>query len=205
MGLFNNQFPYSNFHELNLDWVISELKALDEKVNSIKDTISGEIKAYVDERFAELLNGRIAEVERDVRQLERDFAATTAELDARHEQFVNYVNAQIQLIRTDVADARAAFDAMIMGANAYTDVKIEQAEERILRNLGEELAQVRILNFFTGDYVTVQEMFDTLAQLHVSDGLTYNEIAQRAKTYTQIEGYRRSYTDITLYSNTIIV
>lgn len=205
MGLFNNQFPYSNFHELNLDWVITELKALDEKVNSIKDTISDDIKAYVDERFAELLNGRIAEVERDVQQLERDFAATAAELDAKHQQFVNYVNAQIQLIRTDVADARAAFDAMIMGANAYTDVKIEQAEERILRNLGEELAQVRILNFFTGDYVTVQEMFDTLAQLHVSDGLTYSEIAQRAKTYAQITAYMRSYTDITLYSDTIIV
>ena len=41
MGLFE-QFPYSNFHELNLDWVLKLLKELDEKItnfvsiNSIK-------------------------------------------------------------------------------------------------------------------------------------------------------------------------
>lgn len=41
MGLFE-QFPYANFHELNLDWILDTLKQLDESVtkfisiNSIK-------------------------------------------------------------------------------------------------------------------------------------------------------------------------
>ena len=44
MGLFE-QFPYTNFHELNLDWVLSKLKELDEKVNNIEDRILSQAKA----------------------------------------------------------------------------------------------------------------------------------------------------------------
>ena len=27
-GLFNHRFPYTNFHEINLDWIINEIIAL---------------------------------------------------------------------------------------------------------------------------------------------------------------------------------
>ena len=36
MGLFE-QFPYANFHELNLDWILAKIKELDKKVDSIED------------------------------------------------------------------------------------------------------------------------------------------------------------------------
>ena len=38
MGLFD-QFPYTNFHELNLDWIIDEMKKLREDFNSLPDYI----------------------------------------------------------------------------------------------------------------------------------------------------------------------
>lgn len=38
MGLFD-QFPYTNFHELNLDWVINEIKKLREDFDSLPDAI----------------------------------------------------------------------------------------------------------------------------------------------------------------------
>ena len=33
MGLFEN-FPYANFHELNLDWILHELKALETEITN---------------------------------------------------------------------------------------------------------------------------------------------------------------------------
>lgn len=38
MGLFD-QFPYTNFHELNLDWIIQEMKKLREDFDSLPDAI----------------------------------------------------------------------------------------------------------------------------------------------------------------------
>lgn len=39
------QFPYTNFHELNLDWILKEMKELDQNV---KDLISADIIKYAD-------------------------------------------------------------------------------------------------------------------------------------------------------------
>ena len=38
MGLFNN-FPYTNFHELNLDWIVGKIKEFGEKIESFQSVI----------------------------------------------------------------------------------------------------------------------------------------------------------------------
>lgn len=205
MGLFDNQFPYSNFHELNLDWVIAKLQELDQKVDNIQLTITNEIKDYVDEQINNFVTGQLADMQNEIDQLERDFAAFTAQSDYKYDQFIFTVNAQIQLMRSEIATAKSQFEDMIKGANAYTDASISNAEERIYKNLSTELAKIKVLNFFTGDYVTVQEMFDTLARLHVTAGLTYTEIAARNNTFTDVEAYKRTYIDCTIYAADIFV
>lgn len=36
-GLFNNEYPYTDFHELNLSWVIIKIKALMDQVKNLED------------------------------------------------------------------------------------------------------------------------------------------------------------------------
>lgn len=36
MGTFE-QFPYTNYHDLNLDWIIEALKELDERVKALEE------------------------------------------------------------------------------------------------------------------------------------------------------------------------
>ena len=38
MGLFD-QFPYTNFHELNLDWILSQMKNVEGYVKNIEGVI----------------------------------------------------------------------------------------------------------------------------------------------------------------------
>jgi len=205
MGLFDNQFPYSNFHELNLDWVIAKLIELDERVDNIQITIVEQVKDYVDERINEFVTGELAEMQQEIDQLERDFKTFTATSDYKFEQFTQSVNAQIQLMRSEIATAKEQFEGMIAGANSYTDISIANAEDRIYRNLSTELAKIKVLDFFTGTYVSVQEMFDTLARLHVTDGLTYTEIAARKNTFADVEAYNRTYIDCTIYAANIFI
>ena len=35
-GLFNNEYPYTDFHELNLSWVITKIKALMDQVKNLE-------------------------------------------------------------------------------------------------------------------------------------------------------------------------
>ena len=61
-----NQFPYTNFHELNLDWVLAEIKRLDEIVEG-SAAPGGNLEArvaaleesmrLVKQQMAEILNG----------------------------------------------------------------------------------------------------------------------------------------------------
>ena len=51
MPVFEN-FPYTNFHDLNLDWIINKVKALDYKVNEELET---EIMNYVNDHLSQFL------------------------------------------------------------------------------------------------------------------------------------------------------
>ena len=37
MKMLGFKFPYTNFHELNLDWLISEMDSLDSKLNALEN------------------------------------------------------------------------------------------------------------------------------------------------------------------------
>lgn len=52
MAVFE-QFPYTNFHELNLDWLLNNVKALQEKWENVDpDQLERELKNYIDEQIA---------------------------------------------------------------------------------------------------------------------------------------------------------
>ena len=59
MGLFNN-FPYTNFHEMNLDWIIKQINDLTEKYPGMINDIS---------KLANELTKRVATLEKDYSNL----------------------------------------------------------------------------------------------------------------------------------------
>lgn len=44
MGFWNKMFPYSNVHELNLDWLISKMKELEEALKTAAGKITGSVR-----------------------------------------------------------------------------------------------------------------------------------------------------------------
>lgn len=40
MAIFDGNMPYTNFHELNLDWIVSKVKKLDDAYGDIVNTIN---------------------------------------------------------------------------------------------------------------------------------------------------------------------
>lgn len=194
MGLFE-QFPYSNFHELNLDWILQKIKELDGKVDSIEDRILKEANAYTDQQMA-VLRRDFAELEADFTAFKSDvnaqFAAYTAKQDKAFAEYQKLVNAQIDLLEQEIRDARAELKTMLRQANAYTDASIAMLLLQLPDLISKNIKNAQVYNLLTGKYVTIQAMFDFLCMFHAPGALTCTSIFERNNTCTEIKQYNKT-------------
>ena len=197
MSNFYNEYPYTDIHELNLDWILKTMRELEEKVANIKEDILAEANAYTDAK-ALILQGNINALANDVNAFKIEINDKVDTLNAE-------TVARLNKLDQDVIDLYTYVDNQIVIANARTDQAILNAKEDIYEHMTEELAKIKVINYFTGDLISVQEMFNYLASLHATDGITYNQINGRGKTYAELAGLNASYTDIVMHGNTIIV
>ena len=190
MGIFDNKYPYSDFHELNLDWILETVSNLEKRVDSLKNEFLEQANKYTDEKFAEFKN--------DLSELEQELNTVVGELEEQYSEFTRVINARIQFIQNDIDDLNQKIDAEIIGANEYTNQAIIQNNDYLIEKLSETLGSLLVINFFTGEKITIQEMFDTLAKLHIQDPLTYTEYAEKNITNENLSLLNITYTDLVL-------
>lgn len=193
---FWNKYPYTDFHELNLDWLLNEISTIEHRIDVLHDELKAELttelKAYVDEELASVieqfedLQNFVDSLSDQFNDLKFEFAAYEAEITNKVDNLTSYIDSQIQ------------------GCNNRTDILIASNNEYIIDRLGEELRNVKVINFFNGELVSVQEMFNTLAKLHLTDGISYNQIASRGYTYGSIEALGLTYEDIIMHGNSLL-
>ena len=196
MGIFDNKYPYSDFHELNLDWILETVSNLEKRVDSLKNEFLEQANKYTDEKFAELKN--------DLSELEQELSTVVAELQEQYSEFTRVINARIQFIQNDIDSLNQKIDAEIIGANEYTNQAIIQNNDYLIKKLSETLGSLLVINFFTGEKITIQEMFDTLAKLHIQDPLTYTEYAEKNITNENLALLNMTYTDLVLRGKQLI-
>lgn len=194
MGLFE-QFPYANFHELNLDWILKKIKELDEKVNSIEDRILAEANAYTDRKVGEV-QAEFSALESDFNSFKADvnaqFAAYTAKQDKAFADFQKLVNAQIDLLEQEIRDAKAELQTLLKQANAYTDASMDMLLLQLPDIITKNIKNAKVYNLLTGKYVTIQQMFDFLCLFHAPGALTNTGIFERNNTCTEIFQYGKT-------------
>ena len=207
MGLFEN-FPYTNFHELNLDWVIKTMKALDEKVDSIEDRIYNKSKAYTDEQIA-ILRNEFNSLEDEFIVFKADvnkmFADYTARQDKAFTDYKALVDAQIDLLEQEIRDAKAELKTLLAQANAYTDASMQMLLLQIPPIIGEQIKTALVYNLLTGKYVTIQAMFDYLCMFHAPDALTCEEMLAKNNTCAQILAYNKTCMEFTTSAKNFVV
>ena len=195
MGFFN-QYPYTDFHEMNLDWILAKIKELDDRVSTISDAILADAKAYTDEQ--------LAGYQQQVNDIRTEFTnlvdGLSDEVDGLKTAF-NIAVAQMALKITYLENLLAA---EIAAVNQRTDLAIQQNNVYILSQLREFLGEIEVVNALTGTYMTIQNMFNYLCTLHMTDAIYYTTLASRNNTYTQLAGYYMTYTQLAMQGNSII-
>ena len=98
---FMNKYPYTDFHELNADYLLQRLKEVEAKLDTIKEDIESEVLAWVQEQLVPY-EQQLTELITEVQNLERTTQETLAQYDTRITNFINEVNGEIIEIRTEL-------------------------------------------------------------------------------------------------------
>lgn len=181
------QFPYTNFHDLNLDWVLKEVKRVSEAVDKWSTEVLDAAKAYTDEKIsaeAERANQANLELKQSVETAIRDFQ--------------NVVNGALSGFQEQLNQQDAEIDANLVAARGYTNAQIAQNNEFLMEEISKGLIDLKVLNLFTGKYVTVQEMFDYLSAFHMTGAISVAQIGNAQRTVNTVVGYNATCTDIVI-------
>lgn len=200
MNAFNHEYPYTDFHELNLDWVIKTIKELNVNLETMEERILAVTREFTTELVDEKMAEYMAEVDAEIAELNRI-------VDNCIDDFNNLrttINYSLRQMELRVDDLNNRMTAEINAVNARTDLAIQQNNEYLLSNMERELANIKVNNALTGTLYTVQGMFNYLCSLHMTDAITYTELAGKQNTYTQLAGYHMTYTELAVKGDLII-
>ena len=176
--------------------LVNKINELVEALNNISVDILQQANNYTDEQIANTRSEFDAKV-REIEELERRLAK-------QYSDFTNVVNARIQFISNEVNRIDNKIDDEIIGANEYTNQAIKNNNEYLIEQLSQSVSNYTVINFFTGEKITVQNMFDTLAQLHIQNPMTYDIYANKNISYSALSLLNIDYTELIMKGNELI-
>lgn len=205
---WNIKYPTQNGEMINLDWVISEIKRLNQNMDELEERVLAAAlaatKEYVDEQMADIRSD-FNDLSDEVASLRTYFDEKVSQLEGNYNTFVVAVRNELNTMTRRIEEFEQTVQNEIIAVNALTDLKIEANNEYILDRVAEGLVNVKVLNYFTGELVTVQSMFDTLAQLHLENPITYTELAGSGIDYTALAALNMTYTELAIKGKSFII
>jgi hypothetical protein len=199
--------PYWNFNPV-LPTVFDDSLSYLEMVSKLYKKLE-EVIAEVNEIDQEAIQQALDDMRAEIAKFETQIQKQYNELDGKYQALYEELNNSI----IDLADTTAA-SLEELNTKIYNlgeslkdimDLKIEENNEYIFESIASEIIGIKVLNYFTGEKVTVQEMFDYLAQLHAADGITVTELITRQKTVDELIALKFTYTQLAQNGKNIIV
>ena len=190
---YNYEYPYTDPNRYNADWLINKMKELEGRLDGILEEALKLTKEYVDRR--------LSEYQEQIAQIRKEIQAVSDRTDELSAEMVQ----QVMRLEGLISDAERQAESLFIIANNRTDLQIERNNEYIFHEIEDNiLANITVINYFTGENVTVQDMFDYLASLHLENAITYNGLRDKNLTYTELINKRITYTELVKNGATVL-
>ena len=182
MSNFINQFPYTDFHELNLDVWIKKLKEAEANISDLQEQMS-QIVVVTEAHIQQMINTAIANNNLVIAQQLTDLKNQITT------EYKGYVTAQINALTVYIDNQDAHYDQLAKG---YADTALEDAKDYVD---AEVLDYTLMINPITGVYEDVRNVVnDIVSYFHTGDTLTAGEYDALDLTAGAYDAY-----DITAY------
>ena len=190
---YNYEYPYTDPNRYNADWLLNKMKELEERLDGIVEETLKLTKEYVDDRLINYQE-QISEIRREIKTLYDKDAELNSEMIR-----------QVMRLEGLISLAERKAESLFIIANDRTDLLIEQNNEYIFREIEDNLlSNITVINYFTGERLTVQDMFNYLASLHLQNAITYNGLRDKNITYTELVAKSISYTELVKNGGTLL-
>lgn len=195
---FNPVLPTTFSNSLSYLEMVSKLyDKLLEVINEVNDIDQDAIEAALNEMREEIASFKI-ETDAKYSELDEKYQGLYEELNNSIIELADSTAASIEELDTKIHNLGESLKDIM-------DLKIEENNEYIFNTIGSEIIGIKVLNYFTGEKVTIQEMFDYLAQLHAVDGITVTELINKQKTVNALIGLQFTYQNLAMNGKNIIV
>ena len=190
---YNYEYPYTDPNRYNDDWLLNKMKELEGRLDGIIEETLALTKTYVDNRL-ETYQSQIDSIRQEI-----------AEVSQKTDTLSAHVAEEVLRLEAKILDAERQAESLFIIANNRTDLQIERNNEYIFREIEDNiLSNITVINYFTGERVTVQNMFDYLASLHLQNAITYNGLRDKNLTYTELIAKSITYTELVKNGGTLL-
>lgn len=192
---FEHEWPYVGV-SVNRDWLLNRVYELELRLDGLVEEAVKISKEYTDEQ--------LANYQTQVEEIRVEFTALVNQLG---QDFINLrtsVNTSLLQMDLKIKALEDLIAAEVVAINHRTDLAIEQNNEYILSEVGKFLSQIKVLNYFTGEYITVQEMFDYLCSLHATDAIDVADLVSRQKDVDTLVALYMTMTQLAMNGKNII-
>lgn len=166
---FFNKYPYTDFHELNLDWLLTSYQAIIDKINQTIEWANNHQIEYEEaiERLTAVENEIYtfeAQITAAFNQLETDLKA---EMEKALSDTIAEVDATIAQLRQDVAFAIASFENRFLELETQIKNELAEVKAQVARAIIELQNILQANNQFIFEYVEnrLQRFIDDLPEI----------------------------------------
>lgn len=176
--------------------ITKKINEVIEAMNDLELDVLGQANAYTDAKI-DGLDIRITNIISQVNEI-------VNELRIENAQFIEQVNTKVNELENEVDGFNDALVATANSINARTDMVVQQNNEALLREMQRYLANILVLNFITGEEMSIQAMFDFLCMYHLTNSINYADLASKNCSYQTLANYLMTYTQLVTNGGSII-
>lgn len=174
---FINQFPYSDFHELNLDWLIKQTKSSMDAIKTLEEKMA-EIEVLTEDQINQMINTAIATNNID---LYDRMVSLKAQITS---EYMTYVQNRINQLTVYIDNQDVYYDGL---AKNYASSALAEAKDYTDDAV---IDYTMMINPITGVYEDVRNVVEDIVTYFHSDGsLTAQEYDELELTATVYDAY----------------